>query len=142
MQILEIGCAPGKLLSWVAAVLKANVSGLDYSKPGMEFAAQLFNKLNLKGDLHCEDVFAQSFPDEYFAVVYSLKKFHSTTNKGLNYLMVIALFVASCLLSVVSWYTTQQGMALYLAPPCRMPCPRSRQLCMSSVRRGNPQVSS
>lgn len=30
--------------------------------------------------------------------------------------MVMALFVASCLLSVVSWYTTQQGMALYLAP--------------------------
>jgi hypothetical protein len=30
--------------------------------------------------------------------------------------MVKALFVASCLLAVVSWYTTEQGMALYLAP--------------------------
>lgn len=30
-------------------------------------------------------------------------------------LMVIALFVCTCLLSVVSWYTTQQGMALYLS---------------------------
>ncbi len=30
--------------------------------------------------------------------------------------MVKALFVASCLLSVVSWYTTQQGMSLYLSP--------------------------
>jgi hypothetical protein len=30
--------------------------------------------------------------------------------------MVKALFIASCLLSIVSWYTTQQGMALYLAP--------------------------
>ncbi len=30
--------------------------------------------------------------------------------------LVISLFVASCLLSVVSWYTTQQGMALYLSP--------------------------
>jgi hypothetical protein len=29
--------------------------------------------------------------------------------------MVKALFVASCLLSIVSWYTTQQGMALYLS---------------------------
>jgi hypothetical protein len=29
---------------------------------------------------------------------------------------VASLFVASCLLSVVSWYTTQQGMALYLSP--------------------------
>jgi hypothetical protein len=28
--------------------------------------------------------------------------------------MVAGLFVASCLLSIVSWYTTQQGMALYL----------------------------
>ena len=30
--------------------------------------------------------------------------------------IVQALFVASCLLSIVSFYTTQQGMALYLAP--------------------------
>jgi hypothetical protein len=29
--------------------------------------------------------------------------------------LVGALFVASCLLSIVSWYTTEQGMALYLA---------------------------
>jgi hypothetical protein len=30
--------------------------------------------------------------------------------------LVLSLFVSSCLLSVVSWYTTQQGMALYLSP--------------------------
>jgi len=30
--------------------------------------------------------------------------------------MVKALFVSTCLLSIVSWYTTQQGMALYLSP--------------------------
>jgi hypothetical protein len=29
--------------------------------------------------------------------------------------LVIALFVCTCLLSIVSWYTTQQGMALYLS---------------------------
>jgi hypothetical protein len=29
--------------------------------------------------------------------------------------LVTALFVASCLLSIVSWYTTEQGMALYLS---------------------------
>jgi hypothetical protein len=29
--------------------------------------------------------------------------------------MVTALFVATCLLSIVSWYTTEQGMALYLS---------------------------
>ena len=30
--------------------------------------------------------------------------------------LVACLFVSSVLLSVVSWYTTQQGMALYLSP--------------------------
>lgn len=30
--------------------------------------------------------------------------------------LVAGLFVSSCLLSIVSWYTTEQGMALYLAP--------------------------
>ncbi len=30
--------------------------------------------------------------------------------------LVIALFLTTCLLSVVSWYTTEQGMALYLSP--------------------------
>lgn len=30
--------------------------------------------------------------------------------------IAVALFLASCLLSVVSWFTTQQGMALYLSP--------------------------
>jgi hypothetical protein len=39
-----------------------------------------------------------------------------TTLVAVSRPMVKALFVASCLLSIVSWYTTQQGMALYLAP--------------------------
>ena len=30
--------------------------------------------------------------------------------------LVASLFVSSALLSIVSWYTTQQGMALYLSP--------------------------
>ncbi len=30
--------------------------------------------------------------------------------------MVKGLFISSCLLAIVSWYTTQQGMALYLSP--------------------------
>jgi hypothetical protein len=29
--------------------------------------------------------------------------------------IVVGLFLSSCLLSIVSWYTTQQGMALYLS---------------------------
>jgi hypothetical protein len=39
----------------------------------------------------------------------------STQLVGISRPMVKALFVASCLLSVVSWYTTQQGMSLYLS---------------------------
>jgi hypothetical protein len=39
---------------------------------------------------------------------------HSDTS-GVSRPMVQALFVASCLLSVVSWYTTFEGMRLYLS---------------------------
>lgn len=37
------------------------------------------------------------------------------SSAGVTRPMVKSLFVASCLLSVVSWYTTEQGMALYLS---------------------------
>jgi hypothetical protein len=37
------------------------------------------------------------------------------SSTGVTRPLVKALFVASCLLSIVSWYTTQQGMALYLS---------------------------
>jgi hypothetical protein len=42
---------------------------------------------------------------------------HGTSSQlvGVSRPMVKALFVASCLLSIVSWYTTQQGMSLYLS---------------------------
>jgi hypothetical protein len=39
----------------------------------------------------------------------------ASSTAGVTRPMVKALFVASCLLSIVSWYTTQQGMALYLS---------------------------
>ncbi|HLK51415.1 MAG TPA: hypothetical protein VKT49_24915 [Bryobacteraceae bacterium] len=37
------------------------------------------------------------------------------SSAGVTRPIVRSLFVASCLLSIVSWYTTQQGMALYLS---------------------------
>ncbi len=37
---------------------------------------------------------------------------HASVNRPL----VASLFLSSCLLAIVSWYTTQQGMALYLSP--------------------------
>src|SRR5260221_8436589 len=36
--------------------------------------------------------------------------------RSLGRTLAASLFVSSVLLSVVSWYTTQQGMALYLSP--------------------------
>src|SRR5581483_3939115 len=39
----------------------------------------------------------------------------TASSAGVTRPLVKSLFVASCLLSVVSWYTTQQGMALYLS---------------------------
>lgn len=71
MRFLEIGCAPGKMLAWVAEVLGADVAGLDYSKAGMGFAQQLFDTLGIPGDLRCEDVFDNSFKCDSFDVVYS-----------------------------------------------------------------------
>jgi 2-polyprenyl-3-methyl-5-hydroxy-6-metoxy-1,4-benzoquinol methylase len=70
-KFLEIGCAPGKMLSWVAAVLGAEVSGLDYSEPGVRVARRLFTELHLVADLRNEDVFATTFGRESFDVVYS-----------------------------------------------------------------------
>ena len=70
-RFLEIGCAPGKMLAWVAAALQAEVSGLDYSKRGLSTAKRLFGALHLKGDLRCENLDATTFPRASFDVVYS-----------------------------------------------------------------------
>lgn len=40
----------------------------------------------------------------------------SSGPEGIGRALVGSLFVSSALLSIVSWYTTQQGMALYLSP--------------------------
>ncbi|MBC8089230.1 MAG: class I SAM-dependent methyltransferase [Phycisphaerae bacterium] len=71
-KVLEIGFAPGKQLAWIASALKAQVSGIDYSEPGVKLSQQLFSALKLPGDLRCEDVFATTFPMGTFDVVYSL----------------------------------------------------------------------
>lgn len=71
MEFLEIGCAPGKMLSWVAAVLRARVSGLDYSEPGLVVAQKIFHHLQLTADLRHEDVFSTTFATGSFDVVYS-----------------------------------------------------------------------
>ena len=71
MRVLELGCAPGKILAWTAARLGARASGLDYSPRGIGWARTLFARLGLDGDLRCEDVFQTTFPQAGFDVVYS-----------------------------------------------------------------------
>jgi 2-polyprenyl-3-methyl-5-hydroxy-6-metoxy-1,4-benzoquinol methylase len=72
MHVLEVGCAPGKILAWVASALGANVAGLDYSERGIDWSRQLFEVLGLQADLRCEDVFETSFAPGTFDVVYSV----------------------------------------------------------------------
>ena len=71
MRVLEIGCAPGKMLAWVAKVLQARVSGVDYSGYGINTAKELFDKLGISGDLRCEDIFETSFKEGSFDCVIS-----------------------------------------------------------------------
>jgi 2-polyprenyl-3-methyl-5-hydroxy-6-metoxy-1,4-benzoquinol methylase len=70
-RFLEIGCAPGKMLAWVASELGADVSGLDYSERGLATARVLFKALGLTGDLRCEDLQQTTFAEGSFDVVYS-----------------------------------------------------------------------
>jgi len=71
-RFLEIGCAPGKLLSWVAAELRADVAGLDYSARGLATARRLFSALQLTADFRCEDLRATTFAPASFDVVLSV----------------------------------------------------------------------
>ena len=70
-RYLEIGCAPGKMLAWVASVLKAEVTGLDYSEPGIANCRALFDALGLKVNLHHDDLFDNHLPPASFDVVTS-----------------------------------------------------------------------
>ena len=71
MRFLEIGCAPGKMLAWVAFCLGARVAGIDYSKRGIEFAQRVFDAVGIKGDLRCEDILDTTFEPGTFDIVYS-----------------------------------------------------------------------
>lgn len=70
-RLLEIGCAPGKMLAWVASALRAQVAGIDASAKGIAHARQLFAALRIPADLRHEDVRSHTFPTATFDVVYS-----------------------------------------------------------------------
>lgn len=72
MRVLEIGCAPGKSLAWIARRLGAHVTGLDYSARGLSFCRRLFAAVGVDGALYCEDVFTTTLPDDRFDLVYSV----------------------------------------------------------------------
>lgn len=70
-RYIEIGCAPGKMLAWVASVLKAEATGLDYSESGTARCRKLFDALGLKVDLYHDDFFHHHLPPASFDVVAS-----------------------------------------------------------------------
>ena len=70
-RYLEIGCAPGKYLAFVAGRLGATVSGLDYSETGIRQCRALFDALALPIDLHQGDFFNHQLPLGNFDVVTS-----------------------------------------------------------------------
>jgi 2-polyprenyl-3-methyl-5-hydroxy-6-metoxy-1,4-benzoquinol methylase len=72
MHVLEIGCAPGKHLAYLAKVRKAIVCGLDYSPRGIEYSRELFSHLNIPGQFLCEDVRSTTLEGASFDVVFSL----------------------------------------------------------------------
>jgi len=69
---LEIGCAPGKLLAWVAHAFHAKVTGIDYSDVGLSHARKLFRALAISGDLRQENVFDSTLADSTFDLIYSI----------------------------------------------------------------------
>ena len=59
------------MLVWVEEALRAIVTGMDYSKSGIDMAQALFDALDAKGDLIYADIFSHPFRPGTFDVVYS-----------------------------------------------------------------------
>lgn len=70
-RYIEIGCAPGKMVAWVASVLKAEAAGLDYSESGIAKCRKLFDALGLKVNLYHDDFFNHHLKPASFDVVTS-----------------------------------------------------------------------
>jgi len=71
MRYLEIGCAPGKILSWVAREIQSPVCGIDYSPTGVDHAKWLCSGLGVKADIRCEDAMNSSFEERAFDLIFS-----------------------------------------------------------------------
>lgn len=71
MRYVEIGCAPGKIMSWVGRKAGVPVSGIDYSPTGVETARWLCSGLGINADIRCEDALKTTFQDGTFDLVFS-----------------------------------------------------------------------
>ncbi len=71
MRYAELGCAPGKIMSWVGRETGAAVSGIDYSPTGAEAARWLTGGLGIAADIRCEDATQTSFQAGSFDLVFS-----------------------------------------------------------------------
>lgn len=71
LRYVEVGCAPGKILSWVAREVRTQVSGIDYSPTGVDTAKWLCKGLGVNADIHCEDAMSSSFESGSFDLVFS-----------------------------------------------------------------------
>ena len=70
-RVLEVGCAPGKWLAWLAASEGKEVAGLDFAPGGVEETRRRLAAAGVSGDIRCEDVFRHSFEPGTFDAVYS-----------------------------------------------------------------------
>ena len=70
-EVLEIGCAPGKWLAFMATEFKLKPNGIEYSEAGMQATTKNFQLLGLtSGRIQTGDFF-QIVPDRQFDVVMS-----------------------------------------------------------------------
>lgn len=70
-EVLEVGCAPGKWLAFMAEEFGLKPSGIEYSEAGMRATTQNFQMLGLEsGRIYTGDFF-QIKPDRQFDVVMS-----------------------------------------------------------------------
>jgi SAM-dependent methyltransferase len=71
MRYVEVGCAPGKILSWVAREIQTPVCGIDYSPTGVDNTRWLCSGLGVQADIRCEDAMNSSFEAGAFDLVFS-----------------------------------------------------------------------
>ncbi len=77
-RVIDLGCGTGKLSSYLS-IKKRYITGIDFSKPSIDYANKLKNKLNLKNVKFIRrDIFNLKLPKESFDYSISLGVLHHT----------------------------------------------------------------